>query len=130
MPPYCVQTDAFNKCLACSNGYSLDGLNCKSQTCPSNYYLKNGTCTAVTPFCNSFDPYQGTCFSCSNGFYLDQYGLCQSNPTGGIILLPNGCYDRFYLQGNKCVKVNPECGNYDYNNGRCLTCLDKNFIAN
>ena len=94
--PLCKTFDANNgSCLTCYTGYTLFGSSCivdsnntsysqncatfdNSQNCvqcAQRYVMSEGKCTAVSDFCNTYDPVTGFCTSCYQGFGL-KYGYC------------------------------------------------------
>lgn len=97
------------------------------QSCLNNYYLLSGICFPVSPLCLTYNPTNGNCLSCYNGFILSgttcaiapQIANCLNYSSSYTCI---GCNAGFYLNNNQCTKVNPLCATYNLSNGQCLTC--------
>ena len=85
--PLCNQSDSSNgHCLSCYPGYKLNPArgtcdihfkdpNCKSfnnqnqcTLCSVRFYVKDGSCTPVSPLCQGYNEYTGYCTSCYKGY--------------------------------------------------------------
>jgi hypothetical protein len=91
--------------------------------CPNGYYLRQGTCVAVSPSCSTYDSNTGECTSCIN----ESYYLNQSN--GACILISNICGYRTYFYNGNCLNVNNLCDQFDSTSGNCITCRDGSFLT-
>ena len=119
----CLKCDKPNsKCLACNTStfYFIQNLVCAKSTktnclkinqvgfctlCSPNYFVKIGSCAAVVPI-NSCDVYNTASFST----------VCIK------------CLDGNILVSNKCLKIIPNCFEYDPSDGSCFQCQNTMMI--
>jgi len=133
--PFCRTFDPiYGNCLTCIYPYFLqsDG-TCKQaipsqggainvNSCPENYYMRQGTCVAVNPLCLTFDVDTGLCTSCrDSGRFLNAAGVC--------ILIEEYCGYRTYFDNGNCLPVSPLCDTFDYTTGYCTTCRDSTILG-
>jgi len=81
-----------NKCLKCGNYW---------------YFNVDGVCSAVSPYCKTYDPATGACTTCFSGYALSNgvcslsVNLCKSSDSTGCL----SCYDGFALYQKKCISL-------------------------
>lgn len=121
-PTNCVETNSFGNCTACSINFSLTESGCKLKACSDREYLSNSQCFAVSPLCDTFDPFQGFCLTCKQNYIVNTRGICE--PPFYPPQSYNGCGPRQYLSGTSCLQVDPSCGQFDIYSGACITCVD------
>jgi hypothetical protein len=91
--------------------------------------------------CNTWNPYSGSCTSCSNKYQLIGNN-CVLGVTGGpgnykVLncgrVGPNGqcqqCNNRYYLFNGFCNSVSPLCNAWNQNTGACTTCFSGYSIS-
>jgi hypothetical protein len=114
-------------CLSCFKGYGLVNGSCVTQQhavtdagcaqwnwdnstclqCSSYWYFNNGVCTAVSPYCQTYDNSNGLCTSCFTGYGLSN-GSCNlvvtkcktSNATSCL-----SCYGGYALYQGQCISL-------------------------
>lgn len=125
--PGCRQFDSSGKCVACSNRF---------------YKNKEGICQPVNNNCKTFDPSNGACTSCYDGFSVVE-NVCLPKPDdiAGMIncneIGENGtckkCSNGYYFDANRVCQIIPDtCSDFNLKTGKCQGCyqgyaLDKNF---
>jgi hypothetical protein len=121
-------------CKLCSDGYALkDGYclkctytdsNCTTclstnlqlcAKCITGFYLKSGACSKCADYCLACVG-QAACSKCTDGYYLvlpdgSATGTCAACSTdcktcSGIPSSCTSCYDKYVLEGSKCISVN------------------------
>lgn len=126
----CKTFDPANgNCLTCYKGYSLNvdtnrcdltphsgpsdagcnDWNWDQQTCNScgNYwYMNNGVCAQVSPYCKTYENANGQCTSCFSGYQLSNgecvmapHSLCKSTNENGQCAT---CYNGYVLVQGEC----------------------------
>jgi hypothetical protein len=133
--PFCGTFDPiFGNCLTCITFYFLqmDGSCLQSlpsqlgvsttSSCPSGYYMRQGTCVVINPLCFTFSVDTGLCTSCINNTYF-------LNPSGACILISEYCGYRTYFDNGNCLPVSTLCDTYDSLTGFCLTCRDSTVLT-
>ena len=149
------------ECLTCYGGYILSNGRCivnpnpfnggsnalcgkwDGQSCLScaarSYFDSFGICAPVSDQCQTWDPIDGSCFTCYAGYSLNG-GVCTKSP----ILPPTdvgcktwnaaqdiclACSNRFYFNGNMCMPVSDQCR--DWNTaGQCTACYNGYDLIN
>lgn len=149
----CKTFDAVSgNCLTCYLGFSLSGGSCVAGNssssaidpncaafaagacvrCSKNFYFDvNGTCVAVNPLCQTFDPSNGNCLSCYQSYVLSS-GSCVPDVNGtnsdpncaswlsGVCI---SCATRTFMNSmGLCENVNINCNTYNADNGQCTSC--------
>jgi len=113
LPINCANVNAYGQCIACANNYILVG-----QTCALN--ILN---------CYSYNPNNGLCLQCMNGYALSSDSLtcslvvvnCQVfSPTGNCLQCANG----YYLVNNYCYSLPQGCNQLN-NQQLCIGCLSQ-----
>ena len=134
---FCLFYNPDNTCMLCAKGYNYTGGSCSQIICGPRQYSSTGLCVDVNPFCKTFDPIFGNCFTCIQFYFLQIDGTCIQAVPGQVgssqisyappknlnPACPNGYYER---QGT-CVQVNPLCGSYDSTSGQCTTCVNDSY---
>lgn len=125
---FCIFYNQDNTCMLCAKGYSYTGGSCSKIICGPRQSSSTGNCVDVSPFCNTFDPIYGNCFTCITFYFLQIDGTCVQAVPGQVgssqiasdspiknrnSVCPNGYYER---QGT-CVQVSPLCGTYESTSG-------------
>ncbi len=124
---------ATGKCTDCFQGYSLSsgtcivtaainipycatvvGIVCTS--CISGYYVSNGSCALANVLCATYDPYNGTCYSCIPGYIYQDLGCifpalgedkhCIRYTTGGYC---STCEPKYALVQYICNLIDSNC---------------------
>ena len=150
MNPLCKTfNDQNGRCTSCYPGYRLDvnrgscaiffkDPNCKiydannqCQQCANKYFVnvESGKCSPVNPLCRTFNPDNGFCTTCYQGYGLLN-GQClinvASDPnckrTSGAVCVE--CYPRLYINNGKCLPVSDNCKTYDSLSGLCTSCYE------
>lgn len=121
--PLCKTHDQ-TSCLECSN---------------RAFFNQNGQCTPVSDNCNSWDPLNGNCLTCYQGFALNN-GVCELAP--GVKPSDLGCRlwdwanqvclscstNWVFNQNGVCVPVSDQCRTFDQQ-GQCLSCYQGYDLA-
>jgi hypothetical protein len=126
--PNCIYYSNSNQCQICAKGWQLNsnpnGL-CTKIICGAQQYSGNGFCAEASPLCNTFDPINGNCLTCINGYLLLPDGNCyQTLGNSAAPTTPSDCHQGYYMLGSSCVPVSALCGNYNQSTGACTTCQD------
>lgn len=117
--PGCRQYDTAGNCVACSNRFYKD---------------KEGICQPVNNNCRTFNPENGACTSCYDGFAIiedvclpklesdDFAGLSNCNQLG-----PNGtckkCSSGYYFDSKRiCQRIPDTCADFNIQLGQCMGC--------
>lgn len=116
--PYCINVDSSSQlCNTCIFGYApTAGVCVPTNPCSDRQYYRFGSCFDVSPLCGTFNKITGDCTSCSNPTYIVRSGLCIPDPS--IVT----CGSRQYKVNNRCIDVSSLCGQFNPNNGNCITC--------
>lgn len=149
--PLCKTYDSINgNCLSCFTGYSLSGYicipsndttkdpNCQSFVnntcfkCSTGYFFNNnGICTLANPLCKTWNPLNGYCLTCYNGYIISgiscivNLNFTNSDPNcaqySDTICVK--CASRTFMNlSGLCQSVNVNCNTYNDFDGSCLTC--------
>lgn len=118
--PNCVLNDLYNYC----------------QQCSSNYFIQLGNCLLADQLCQTFDPNNGNCLTCYNGYILNNTKCyLDSTPPPNCKVYSNGvcqqCADRYFMKAGKgaCVQVSTLCNAYDNQTGLCSSCYDGYMLS-
>lgn len=128
----CGGYNSYDKsCSWCKDGYFLDPI---SKHCTSCSIVDKLCSRCYVPPTSIEDPYpQLQCTECINGMHFDKKKKeclvcaphCNFCRMGGFC---QGCKDGFYLNSNKCVKVDiPNCY-YQKDKSACVVCEEGYFI--
>lgn len=142
LPPNCVSADPNGNCNSCQQGFTLAAggacvssvsiANCRivaaggCRECSAGYWLNGQTCQQVNSQCATFNPSNGYCTSCYQGYQLNQgNGLCQQatnrdrncqqfGPDGNC----NKCFPSYFLNNNRqCLLQNNLCATINQQTG-------------
>lgn len=105
--------------------------------CAFGCFWRNGVCTPADPACKTFDPSNGACTSCYQG-YVARYGQCvrdTSGPTDLLCAKWNGnicqqCSQSAFWSNGVCVQSDPLCKTFNSNNGWCTSCYSGYVLNN
>jgi hypothetical protein len=111
-------------CALCLPGYTLVNGSCiANTTCPPRQYFHFGSCLDVSITCGSYDAFTGQCLNCSDS---SNYDLINGNCLHKTIT----CAANQWQANYTCINVSSTCIIFDYNNGKCLNCLNNLYQLN
>ena len=151
--PDCKEFNSFSgECTDCYLGYALQNGKCINSTndiaaidpncaafennvcvkCSKNYFFGAfGSCTAVDPLCNGYNPDTGACTGCYASFVLrgphciedKNNELTDPNCAEFFEGICIRCATRTFINNEgKCQDVDPSCNTYNPLNGLCNSC--------
>jgi len=118
----CVFGTAPGSSSAAYDPYCLRVVNQACTQCSRGFYLQNGTCNMVNPFCKTFDYTALACTACYPGYGLSAAGNCEVSAASS---LPTGCSQfnnsicvrcsrGYYFDVNKnCAMADALCKGFD-----------------
>ena len=137
-------------CLSCYSGYIIQNKTCALGNgnadpncltfadkggclqCYSGFYISASICKQVNQLCKTTNYSDGSCLSCYPGYSLLQgncvipnnYNFQAQNPYCSVFNNSQcvKCQTGYYLTNTSCTMIDPQCQNFDKEQGKCITC--------
>ena len=116
----CIECEN-DKCLACSEGYFLNGSSCTNCSSVSGCKTCDNATKCLTPECTEGYYYNSTTLNCS-----PCVSPCKTCTSATSCL---SCNDNYYLNGSTCKNCPNHCRTCT-NASVCTTCNDGYFLTN